>query len=209
MSSLTRDTHTDTPGTLVPLDMLAPAAVDLPALDGFDPTRVRLTGLRAAEWSTEAACAGKASRESDPWHPNTDADDDLGLEPAYSVHARTACVGCPVRTQCLALGLALLPLGDVAGMYAGYAPAELRRIARARGMADRTVAQHGTRARRVAGCDCAPCKRAHAEYVAELRAQERYAESDAFDAQVAAVVPLAEPTETPVPDLFALLREVS
>ena len=205
MTSPTRDTcTTEQGGELLVLDVLDPAVVDLPALDGFDPTRVRLTGLRAAEWPTEAACAGDAGRGRDPWHPGDDGE--VG---DFTTHARQTCVGCPVRTQCLALGLALLPLGDVWGMYGGYAPAELRKIARARGMADRTVAQHGTRARRVAGCDCGACKRAHAEYVAGLRAEDRYAMSDRLPPEVAAALPVAEVTETALPDLFALLAEVS
>jgi hypothetical protein len=149
---------------------------DLSALDGFDPTRIRLTGLRAAEWSEDAACAGQVGRALDVWHPEDDWPP--GDRRAARDLAREVCETCPVRVQCLALGLALLPLDTVHGMYAGYTPTELRSIARARGMAERTVAQHGTRSRRTAGCDCAPCKRAHTEYVAELRAQERYAESD-------------------------------
>lgn len=148
----------------------------LPALDGFDPTRVRLTGLRPAEWTEEAACVGQVDRDLDPWHPDDDLD--RGDQRAAVDLAREVCGGCPVRLQCLALGLALLPLGDVHGMYAGLTPDELRAVARRRELPQRTVAQHGTRARRVAGCTCDPCKRAHAAYVAGLRAEERYARSD-------------------------------
>lgn len=210
MTAPTRDTCTTTdaadvvglPGVVDPAAEFMPATVELPGPE-IDPTRVRLTGLRPAEWDTEAACYGKATRQSDPWHPGPD-----GAQGTYTASARLACIGCPVRLQCLALGLALLPLGGVEGMYAGYTPAELRAIARARRQADRTVAQHGTRARRVAGCDCGPCKRAHAEYVAELRAQERYAESDAAEREVA-VLPVAAPaTVAEVPDLLSLLTEV-
>ena len=68
-------------------------------------------------------------------------------------------------------------------------------------MADRPVAQHGTRARRVAGCDCDKCKRAHAQYVAQLRAEARYAETDRD--RSGDLEPVAELTETPLPDLFA------
>lgn len=176
MSTLTRDTPTtDQPETepLFPVDEFNPAE-GVAMLDdrGFDPTRVRLTGLRAAEWPTEAACAGLAVRESDPWHPGPD-----GEPGTFTPAARQVCADCPVRVQCLALGLALLPLGDVQGMHAGYSPSELRTIARARGLADRKVAQHGTRARYVTGCDCAACARAHADYYREQRAEDRWSET--------------------------------
>lgn len=180
MTSLTRDTSTTThddavldTAPLFPVDDFNPAdGVALLEDRGFDPTRVRLTGLRTAEWPVEAACAGHASRSDDPWHPGPDG------EPGhFTSAARQTCQGCPVRVQCLALGLALLPLGDVAGMYAGYSPSELRTIARARGQADRRVAQHGTRARYVAGCDCGPCLRAHADYYRGQRAEDAYAAS--------------------------------
>ena len=105
-----------------PLDA---ATVPLPALDGFDPTRVRLTGLRAAEWKTEAACAGQVDRDLDPWH--ADADDGLSRTDVAAARdlAREVCETCPVRLQCLALGLAQLPLGDMHGVYAGFTPGEL------------------------------------------------------------------------------------
>lgn len=205
MTAVTRDTRTDVtpiPGMDADLDDLDPRAVALPELDRFDPTRVRLTGLRAAEWRAEASCSGKATRDRDDWHPGP-----VGERAAPTAQTRQICRDCPVRVECLALGLALLPLGDVWGVWAGYTDQELRAIAKARGMEGRTVAQHGTRARRVAGCDCAPCRRAHAEYVAELRAQERYAESDRFERQVSAALPTPEPTDTPIPDLFALLAQ--
>lgn len=194
-----------------PAGLFAPApgvsaddAISLLDERGFDPTRVRLTGLRPAEWDTEAACAGKATRDADPWHPGGD-----GIDAPASAAARLTCQACPVRPQCLALALASLPLGDLHGVWAGYTVPELRKIAKDRGIADRTVAQHGTRSRRVAGCDCHECRRAHAEYVARLRAEERYAESDKFEADVAAALPRAEATVTPLPNLLDLLGAAS
>lgn len=181
-----------------PAAAFLPEFVELPG-PTIDPTRVRLTGLRAAEWKEEAACAGKAYHDDDPWHPGGD-----GREGHFTPRARLTCIGCPVRLQCLALGLALLPLGRVWGMYAGYTPAELQQIARARGMASRIVAQHGTRARYVTGCECSECKRAHREYVAVMRAEERYAETT-LDTPIA--LPESVPTVTALADLFSLLDE--
>lgn len=203
MTTVTRDTHTE-PQTddLFPVDDVVTVPDRLPFVDDLDPTRVRLTGMRPAEWPVEAACFGKASAQNDPWHPG-----EPGEVGEFSPHARQTCVTCPVRLQCLALGLAMIPLGGAWGMFGGFTPAELRAIARKRGMADRVVAQHGTRARRVAGCDCTPCKRAHAEYVAELRALEKFAEADAAEAELE--TPDTTPTITPLPDLFDLLMEVS
>jgi hypothetical protein len=202
MTRLARDTHTSDqaiPGVRTGSDV---DAAELPG-PTIDPTRVRLTGLRPAEWDTEAACAGKVSREDDAWHPGPD-----GATGTFTPRARQTCHTCPVRLQCLALGLALLPLGDVHGMYGGFTPAELRQIARKRGMADRTVAQHGTRARYVAGCHadnggpCGPCLRAHAAYYLEQRAEARYAETSKGTEPTR--LPTAEPTDTPVPALFNL-----
>jgi hypothetical protein len=152
-------------------------SADLTALDDFDPTRVRLTGLRVAEWPTEAACAGQANADLDPWHPDDEATRGDRLT-AVGL-ARETCVSCPVRAQCLALGLALLPLGDVHGMYAGLTPKELRATARERGLVNTKTAQHGTRARFVTGCKCRPCARAHADYYRQQRAEDRWARTDA------------------------------
>lgn len=165
----------------------------LPVIDdGFDPTRVRLTGLRPADWSEEAACFRKAARGDDPWHPGPE-----GVTGEFSPRARQTCGGCPLRAQCLALGLATLPLGNVWGMYGGYTPTELRAIAKARSLPTGVVAQHGTRARRVAGCACDDCRRAHAEWTAQRRAEEAWAESDA------APTVTGEATVTVLPERFA------
>jgi hypothetical protein len=189
MTALTRDTSTtDQVGGLFAVDEFDPeTAVAMLADRDFDPTRVRLTGLRTAEWSEEAACAGHAGRNDDPWHPGPD-----GETGRHTAAARTTCRGCPVRAQCLALGLALLPLGDVHGMYGGYSPSELRTIARGRELADRKVAQHGTRARSVTGCTCTACARAHADYYREQRAEDRWAETTRSEAQSAPATPPVE-----------------
>lgn len=123
--------------------------------------------IRDGLWRDHAACAGMADAALDPWFP----DEDMPRRDQTAAFdlAREVCDGCPVMVQCLEVGLALIPLDGAQGMYGGMTPAELRAEARRRGIPDRTVAQHGTRARRVSGCDCGPCKRAHAEYVTRLR----------------------------------------
>jgi hypothetical protein len=121
--------------------------------------------LPTPDWTTQAACHGLATRESDPWHPDGD-----GTTLAFAI-ARRFCQGCPVRLDCLHEGLALLPVAAVYGMYGGLAPDELRALARSKGLPARKIAKHGTRARYVAPyrCRCDLCVRENARREHERR----------------------------------------
>jgi hypothetical protein len=107
-------------------------------------------------WTTEALCQGLATPERDPWHPDA--------EPVLSeAVARHICAVCPVRLECLHEGLGLLTRTSVKGMWGGLTPEELRKLAKAKGLPARKVADHGTRGRYVShGCRCDPCVRANA-----------------------------------------------
>ena len=83
--------------------------------------------------------------------------------PSQDATARRICAACPVWLACARYGLELLETtGQVLGMYGGLTRADLREVARWLGRPARKVAQHGTRARYVAGCRCPDCTRANA-----------------------------------------------
>src|SRR5690349_4833560 len=118
----------------------------------------RLLFRAQADWTLHAACGGMVSSRSDPWHPQP-----KDAEVQYAA-ARRVCASCPVRLACLADGLYLLetsPTG-VEGMWGGHTPAELKELAKGLRMPSRKAAQHGTRAKYVAGCKCELCRWANA-----------------------------------------------
>jgi Transcription factor WhiB len=100
---------------------------------------------RPDEWTIESACLGKADGESDPWH-----------EPLNYLIAKAVCAGCPVKAECARAALRDLPRYGVHGVRGGRTPDELKAIARERNLPYKREAQHGTRAKYVAGCreDC-------------------------------------------------------
>jgi hypothetical protein len=103
-------------------------------------------------WTRFAACRGQADRGHDPFHPRK-----ISGQPPDWTEARKLCAGCAVQQECQEFALALLPLAPVCGMFGGLTPAELRDLARARGLPTKPLAVHGSRARYVSGCRCAPC----------------------------------------------------
>ncbi len=148
---------------------------------------------RPADWTERAACDGLATPADDPWHPNDHTLTTTQLAYQYA-RARRVCSTCPVRLQCARYGLDLLPLTGVEGMFGGLTPKELRKVARRMGLPWQPVAQHGSRARYVAGCTdgpdsgaCEPCKVAHREYEAQRRARVKEGRATGTDGQPALV----------------------
>lgn len=129
----------------------------------------------APDWRDRAACRDQATRDHDPWHPPEGRQ-----EAELYAEARQICDGCPVRSDCLAVALALLArTGELHGMWAGMTADELRRYARATGRPARKVPQHGTRSRYVTGCRCDPCRAANRRDRAQRRALEPVTAADA------------------------------
>ena len=71
------------------------------------------------EWHEQAACAGLATRERDPWHPNT-RDDALVAE------AVAVCSSCPVAADCLRW--ALEHPDQALGIHAGLTSEQRARL---------------------------------------------------------------------------------
>lgn len=141
--------------------------------------------FRSEDWARRGACVGQADRDLDVWHvDSTMLSRKVDRVAAVSL-AREVCTGCPVRAQCLDLGLSLLPLlGSDVGMYGGLTAAGLRDEARRRHLPALKQAQHGTRSRYVAGCTagpagraCEPCLRAHRDYERHQRAVRSWREN--------------------------------
>lgn len=129
---------------------------------------------RPPDWTEQAACAGKATADDDPWTP-TGRNADLQY-----ARARIVCAACPVRLPCALWGLDMLARDPAHSMLGGLRPDELRKVAKSLGRPWQPVAEHGTRSRYVAGCAdganggaCDPCKLAHREYEAERRARAK------------------------------------
>jgi hypothetical protein len=131
--------------------------------------------LRPPDWTVDAACQGLAVAELDPWNP----PDDLPAVERDVQHAlaRLVCAKCPVRHPC---ALEALKGGIGHGVWGGLTVADRRRIARRHGYPQPGAAQHGTRARYIAGCTdgpdgkaCRPCLEAHRRWVAEQRARSK------------------------------------
>lgn len=77
--------------------------------------------LEHFDWRSYAACAG-APEGPDAFHPNG------GDEKAVARIRATYCAPCPVREQCLALGLHT----GASGLYGGTSGTERRALRRAR-----------------------------------------------------------------------------
>ncbi|SNR32919.1 WhiB family transcriptional regulator [Blastococcus mobilis] len=131
------------------------------------------TLLRPPDWTRQAACQGISGRDLDPWHP----PEHLTAAEQATQHAlaRLVCARCPVRHPC---ALEALQAGIGHGVWGGLTVADRRRIARRHGYPQPGAAQHGTRARYIAGCTdgpdgkaCRPCLEAHRRWVAEQRAR--------------------------------------
>jgi len=124
------------------------------------------------DWTTRAACLGQASRAFDPWHP--DGDLPARHRRLAEQQAKLVCLGCPVQTDCIRLGLELVAVDTVEGIFGGLRPAELRALARKLARTSRKVAQHGTRsgyvAHRKAGQE--PCDLCRAANAADKHARD-------------------------------------
>lgn len=121
-----------------------------------------MTITRPPDWTKDAACAGLATRNRDPWSPAdhlTPNEQDLEFH-----HARRICFTCPVNMQCLTHELQMLPQFEPMSMRGGLTPNEITTLARDLGMKWRREAQHGTRSKYVAGCRCPDCRDAHRTY---------------------------------------------
>lgn len=77
--------------------------------------RVAPTLSRPEDWTTQAACAGQANADHDPWHPIAAANAH-----AYDL-ARIICQTCPVITECREHALSV---GGEQGMRGGLTPTE-------------------------------------------------------------------------------------
>lgn len=131
--------------------------------------------LRPPDWTERAACQGMAGGTLDPWNP----PEHLTAPEQHAQHAlaRLVCSRCPVRHPC---ALYALHEGIGHGVWGGLTVADRRRIARRHGYPQPGAAQHGTRARYIAGCTdgdngraCRPCLEAHRRWTAEQRARAR------------------------------------
>lgn len=82
------------------------------------------------------------------------------------------CAVCPVRFACAE---GALKRGEPHGIWGGLDRADRKIVAKEYGFPKPSVLpEHGTNARRVKhGCDCGPCKDAHALYERERRAKKR------------------------------------
>lgn len=125
-------------------------------------------GHRPPDWTIDAACVGIATRDRDPWSPDTDrlTPDQVAFE--YHL-ARRICHTCPVRVDCATDALTTLPRHEEHAMRGGLTPDELLDLARDMGMKWRREAQHGTRSKYVSGCHCDDCRDAHRIYEHERR----------------------------------------
>lgn len=86
--------------------------------------------------------------------------------------AKLICAACPVRFDC---ALGALERGEPHGIWGGLDRNDRTEIAKKHGFPKPAVLpDHGTNARRVKhGCDCGPCKKAHALY--EQMRREKHA----------------------------------
>jgi hypothetical protein len=118
-------------------------------------------------WARQAACAGKATADHDPWHPDPEAP--ASVRRSLVAEAMATCVTCPVQVQCGRRGIELLADDSAVAVYGGMTPEALRGLARRLGRTTRKEAQHGTRARYVKGCRCPDCRGANARGEAARR----------------------------------------
>jgi len=111
-------------------------------------------------WARQAACAGKATPDYDPWHP---PEKPASVQRSVAAEAVAVCAACVVQVQCGRYALELVETdGAPVGIWGGMTADVLRDVARSVGRTTRQVAQHGTRAKYVAGCRCELCRAANA-----------------------------------------------
>lgn len=86
--------------------------------------------------------------------------------------AKIVCSVCPVRKEC---ATGALERGEPFGIWGGLDRKDRKALALEYGYpAPSVLPEHGTNARRVKhGCDCRPCKSAHALYESERRWRAR------------------------------------
>lgn len=91
---------------------------------------------------------------------------------AEALACKTICAACPVRFAC---ALGALERGEKNGIWGGLDTAERKKVAISFGFPiPGDPPAHGTNSRRVKwGCDCRPCKDAHALYESMRRARAR------------------------------------
>lgn len=91
---------------------------------------------------------------------------------AQALACKTICAACPVRYDC---ALSALERGEPNGIWGGLDRGERKKLAIEFGFPlPGDPPPHGTNSRRVKwGCDCEPCKGAHALYERERRFRAR------------------------------------
>lgn len=96
------------------------------------------------------------SKAFNAWHNAKPGSDEEHV-------AKLICGGCPVRFDC---ALGALERGEPHGIWGGLDRKDRTELAAKHGFPKPSVLpDHGTNARRVKhGCDCGPCKKAHALY---------------------------------------------
>lgn len=115
---------------------------------------------RVPDWHESAAC--RLFNELD-WYVGAGKQND-----AKRLACKLICSACPVRFEC---ALGALERGEPHGIWGGLDRRDRTEIAARHGFPRPAVLpEHGTNARRVKhGCECRPCKDAHALYESERR----------------------------------------
>ncbi|MGZ3141896.1 WhiB family transcriptional regulator [Lentzea chajnantorensis] len=128
---------------------------------------------RVPEWHERATC--RLFGELD-WHASAATKNG-----AVQLACKLICAACPVRLDC---AIGALERGEPHGIWGGLDRADRTQLAREHGYPRPAVLpDHGTNARRVKhGCDCRPCRDAHALYERERRARGRARRASAAEA---------------------------
>lgn len=108
--------------------------------------------LRRPEWQLQAACRGKPT---DWWFPGK------GHTTTETHAAKAICGGCPVREECLEYAVTVIRRPD--GIWGGLTEKQRKSLSfsRPKRFRQRADAQHGTKSRFLAGCECRACERAN------------------------------------------------
>ncbi len=117
---------------------------------------------RVPDWHELAAC--RLFPELDWVSAKPGSDEALAC--------RVVCAACPVKFEC---AVGALERGEPWGMWGGLARVDRKEVAKEYGYPKPAMLpDHGTNARRVKhGCDCGPCRDAHALYERERRTKKR------------------------------------
>lgn len=141
------------------------------------PSEALTEWLRLAERVDEIGAVPCRTSDPEAWWPERTQVDD---RPARM--ARDACSVCDARDACLDYALAA---GETAGIWGALTAAERGELGRElagedfSSRADEPIARpHGEERTYSSGCRCSPCRRAHAQRIADWRARRRYAETD-------------------------------